>query len=98
MHWRDPQRFETRHQDMVGAGDTGRPDAAGRRGVGMSDPDPFDDCVIIEGKIYIIRGGNPRPQDVPCMLSTVWCQNGDIIPLLEERERQRARRATDAPH
>jgi hypothetical protein len=40
----------------------------------------------------IICGGNPRPEDVPFMASTVWCVNEDILSLLEHRERQPERR------
>jgi hypothetical protein len=55
------------------------------------EPDP-NDCVVIEGEFEFICGGTLRPEDVPLMASTVYCKNGEIIPLLERRERQRARR------
>jgi len=75
---------------MGGAGDTGRADAAGRRGAGMN-PDPVDGVTIV-GEIIFYFGGNPRLEDLPYMASTTHCANEEIFPLLERRERARVRR------
>jgi hypothetical protein len=74
-----------RHQDIVGAGDIGRPDAAGPRGVGISDPDQFDG-VVIEGEIIVCRGcARPSDGHSEC---TVHCVNEEGIEWLERRERR----------
>jgi hypothetical protein len=59
----------------------------------MTDPDNcvIIDGVVIEGDAIILCCGGAKPGD-GCMLSVIHGVNGDIIALLEERERQRARR------